>query len=800
MTSIGENAFYGCNNLTSVYNLSVTPQSIGQNTFTKYGTLHVYKGYKSAYASADYWKNFEIVDDIPVIDVESIAFEKDAYTCSIGETGQAVAKVFPENATVKDVVWSTSNASVVFVDPNTGEFIGLKNGYAFITARSTNNGKIYSKVAVIVGDYTPASSVSLNNNNLSMELNSIEILKATVLPNNALVKEVTWSSSDPKIVTVEDGAVTAVGFGDAVITAKTMDGTKLTAICKVTVYANFDITVNCKPEEGTVSGGRVYHSGEGATITATPSEGYEFVCWMNGNEVVSYNSSYIFTPTEDANFTAVFKKCRYLVTFLDFDDSTIKSDSLDYQAKITAPANPVREGYTFTGWEPSVDSNVPSHDVTYKATYKINQYTVKFVDYDNTVIKSETLDYGTEIVPANEPGREGYTFTGWSPSVDRTVPAHDVTYVATYSINRYNVTFTDYDGTVLKTETLTYGENVEAPEDPSREGYTFTGWEPKYEMTVPGHDVTYVAQYKINSYKVTFTDYDSRTIKQYTLEYGSEIPLPADPSREGYTFTGWSPTVDETVPAHNVSYRAQYKINQYELTFVLDGAVFYSTKLDYNAKIVAPEVPEKEGHTFYRWQNLPATMPAYDLTVIGNYEVNYYYVRFIDWDGKILFERELPYGSAMPEIRPSEREGYKFVGWNPEISKTVPAHDVDYIPVYEGIVYTVSYYVGDELVKVFDVRCGDPMPEYSFIPEDARYTFVGWDGEEYETMPPYDVEYYAQIVDYIDMVSAESGEIEIYTLGGILVARNITIKDAQKSLPTGFYIVRSGNKTYKIRL
>ena len=101
----------------------------------------------------------------------------------------------------------------------------------------------------------------------------------------------------------------------------------------------------------------------------------------------------------------------------------------------------------------------------------------------------------------------------------------------------YIVTFEDYDGKVLKTQTVEEEKDATAPANPTREGYKFTGWDKEFANIKS--DITVTAEYKINKYTVTFKDHDGTVLKTQTVEYGKDATAPANPTREGYTFIGW---------------------------------------------------------------------------------------------------------------------------------------------------------------------------------------------------------------------------------------------------------------------
>src|SRR5690606_17179435 len=132
-----------------------------------------------------------------------------------------------------------------------------------------------------------------------------------------------------------------------------------------------------------------------------------------------------------------------------------------------------REGYTFAGWDVAF-TNVTA-DLVVTAQYSINQYTVTFVDWNGTLLDSQTVNHGGAATAPADPTREGYTFAGWD--VAFTNVTADLVVTAQYSINQYTVTFADWNATVLKTEQVNHGAAATAPAHPTREGYTFTGWD-----------------------------------------------------------------------------------------------------------------------------------------------------------------------------------------------------------------------------------------------------------------------------------------------------------------------------------
>jgi uncharacterized repeat protein (TIGR02543 family) len=134
---------------------------------------------------------------------------------------------------------------------------------------------------------------------------------------------------------------------------------------------------------------------------------------------------------------------------------------------------------------------MPAHDVTLNGTFTVNKYLVTFT-VDGAVIASDSLEYGTAITVPTMPEREGYTFSGWS-EVAETVPAHNVTYDASYTANTYKVYYF-VGATLVHTAEVAYGEAIpEYVYEPTAEGDVFMGWIGETYETMPAHDVTYTA-------------------------------------------------------------------------------------------------------------------------------------------------------------------------------------------------------------------------------------------------------------------------------------------------------------------
>ena len=213
---------------------------------------------------------------------------------------------------------------------------------------------------------------------------------------------------------------------------------------------------------------------------------------------------------------------------------------------------------------------------------------------------SVLMDIGSPIVVPIV-AYTGYTFVGWYPSVDTSVPSHDVSYLAQWTPNKYNVTFDANEGMGGWSRSLDYDSAIVAP-TVSRTGYTFKGWSPSVAVTVPLGGATYTAQWEINQYMVTFDANGGDGGMSEKQDYDTTIVAPMV-TRTGFTFKGWSPIVAATVPASNVTYTAQWMINRYTVTFDANGGTCgtEATTIDHGATVGDLPVPSQANAAFLGW-------------------------------------------------------------------------------------------------------------------------------------------------------------------------------------------------------
>ena len=359
--------------------------------------------------------------------------------------------------------------------------------------------------------------------------------------------------------------------------------------------------------------------------------------------------------------------------------------------------------------------------------------------------------------------------------------------------HKYKLTYY-VDGTEYKSIEYIVGSAIYPIDSPSKEGYTFSGWS-SIPSTMPATDVTVTGSFSVNSYKITYI-VDGQVYSESIVTYGTPITPLDVPTKEGYTFSGWS-DIPATMPAHDVIISGSFATNTYLLTYMVDGQVYQQSHVVYGTTITPLDVPTKEGYTFWGWSDIPATMPAGNVTIEGYFTVNSYKLTYMV-DGEVFYEVDVAYGTSLPVIDAPQREGYTFTGWN-NIPASMPAGDVTIEGSFRINTYTITYMYDGQEVGRQNVVFGDAIPVFSYSPEDNEqytYTFEGWADEagnpvELTIMPAHDVVVYAiiSVADGISGLTAYSPKSGIYALSGAQICGKENIKDVLPTLPKGLYII-----------
>ena len=591
----------------------------------------------------------------------------------------------------------------------------------------------------------------------------------------------------------------------------------------ITIYQDYNITATSANETmGTVTGGGNYRNGTKATLTATPNEGYHFVKWSNDVtenpytfavdkdlaltatfDAKEYNLIYMVDgveykkvpvkfgstitpeafptkvgytfsgwgeipatmPTSDVTVNGTFAINKYTFTFDTDGGSEVAGITQDYNSAITAPTAPTKTGYTFVGWVPAIPETVPAENMSFKAQWTINQYTLTFDADNGTEATVITQDFGTKFDSPAAPTKTGYTFAGWDSEIPETIPAENKSFKALWTINQYTFTFDSDGGSDVAAITQNYGTKIESPTAPTKTGYTFAGWVPAIPETVPAENMSFKAQWTINQYTLTFDADNGTEATVITQDFNTKFETPAAPTKTGYTFAGWDSEVPETIPAENKSFKALWTINQYTFSFDADGGSDVAAiTQNYGTKIESPAAPTKPGYTFAGWvPAIPETVPAENMSFKAQWTINQYTLTFDADNGTEATVITQDYGTKFDTPADPTREGYTFAGWDMDIPETIPAEDMSFTAKWIANQYTLTFDSdGGSDVAAITQDYGTKIKTPA-APTKTGYTFAGWDNEIPETMPAESMSFKAQwtINQYTLTFNADNGTEDV---------------------------------------
>ena len=506
----------------------------------------------------------------------------------------------------------------------------------------------------------------------------------------------------------------------------------------VEIEGSFDINsykVTYKVDGKPVGEVETYNYGTLVTVRQSPEkEGYTFSGWSR--------TEAFEMPAEDVVIEGSYKINSYTVTYKVDGEQYGEKETYEYGAAVTLREKPSREGYTFKGWSYENGFKMPAEDVVIEGSYEINSYTVTYKVDGQQYGEPEVYKYNELVRLKSEPTKEGYTFSHWNYGEDFRMPAKDVVIEGSFGINSYTVTY-KVDGVQYgSTETYEYGSTVTLREEPEREGYTFNGWNRKGNFTMPAGDIVIEGSFKINSYTVTYKVDGEISGETESYEYGADVTLREEPVKEGYTFSHWSRTTGFTMPAENVVIEGSFKINSYTVTYKVDGEITGEVETyEYGTEVKLRSEPSKEGHEFGGWNRTEDfTMPAENVVIEGNFDVNEYTVTYLV-DGKDYGEKETyKYGTPVTLRKDPEKEGHTFSGWNQTDGFVMPAKNVVIEGSFSINSYTVVYKVDGEIVgDTESYEFGAPV-SLRTEPQKEGYTFSGWDRESGFNMPAENVE------------------------------------------------------------
>ena len=470
----------------------------------------------------------------------------------------------------------------------------------------------------------------------------------------------------------------------------------------------------------------------GAQVTAdtTAAEGFTFD--ESAANVVSG------TVTADGSLVlkVYFARNQYKLTVDGAESEVYYGAALD----IATPA--AREGYTFIGWNVDVPANMPASDLTlvsqwsendadytaYNAAVAAAQAKKAETDYDKTY----TAESRAALDAALAEKVSGKKYSEQSVVDAATKAINDA--VASLEVMTYNATFY-VDGAEYKVVPTKVGEQIIAPENPTKEGFVFTGWDK--EVGVMGtEDVSFNAQfsagevsYKVETYVMDVNGaYGAADVKVVPATTGAAVSVDPE-AREGFTVAADSVLSGTVAADGSLVLKVYYSRNQYKLT--VDGA---ESMVYYGAELNIAE-PTKDHYTFAGWNvEVPATMPASDLTLVSQWTEEgadytaYYAAVKAAQAKKAEADYEKTYTAesraALDAALAIDVANKKYSEQADVDAATAAINDA--VKALELMTYTANFYVNGQLYKAVTAKVGEQI----IAPNDPSvdgYNFNGWD-------------------------------------------------------------------------
>jgi uncharacterized repeat protein (TIGR02543 family) len=463
-----------------------------------------------------------------------------------------------------------------------------------VTNPGTFNYGVASKAFAAAGTTNPSVTWSVNTR---ASVSFVALKPATITVGtgtNPANKSVAGSSTN-KAVDSFTLATGSAGTTDTVTALSvTIGGTGRTAVNTVKLYQDNGSVANEWDATDTLVGTATYNSGTGVAsfsglTTAVTNTATQYIVTVNT----------VASPTNGQTITG-------LVTALTSGNVLTNNDTTSATLTVNTALTTYTVTYALNGGSGSVPTD-----------------STKYLTGDTAIVQFSPL-----------PTRTGYTFSGWSDgtttytstgTTNFTMASANVTLNAQWTVNNYTITFNSDGGSAVADITQAYGSAITAPADPTKDGYTFAGWSPAVPATMPLNGASLTAQWTINQYTITFNSDGGSPVASITQDYGSAITAPADPTKDGYTFAGWSPAVPATMPLNGASLTAQWTINSYTLTYnagtggTISGSA--SQTVNYGADGTEVTAVPDTGYHFVNWSDGVLTPARTDTNVTANLTV-----------------------------------------------------------------------------------------------------------------------------------------------------------------------------------
>jgi len=529
---------------------------------------------------------------------------------------------------------------------------------------------------------------------------------------------------------------------------------------------------------------------------------YEFAGWVtekNGEIPFDFDNTPILKKT---TVYAKWVPVQYIVT-VNYDNGAVgeKFYTSADDGFIISVTEPTKEYYDFVSWALADGTKIElnnylfKQDTAIKAIYTPTLYTVTFNTDGGSAIEPQAVSIETNFKlgsAIHAPEKIGYTFRAWQVYVDNeykeiddlsvlTIKA-DMKVTALYNINKYTVIFETNGGSyVAPYDNVQHGMTVSMPTQPIRDGYDFVGWfkdaslEKRFSFeadTIEGNVTLYASWTEKPMFTVKFfSNIPDKAFEDITVEKGtvlsSRFTEDMNADNPGYRFDGWF--TDEkfenyfnpdTPITENIVLYAKWVSLSYTIEFVDGATVLESKEYQYNEEVIAPENPEKVGHTFIGWSaEIPQYMPSNNVRIYANFAVNSYTVSYRLSEEEIYREKVFAFGEKVAfAVNAPEKVGRTFLSWDTELPEFMPANDIVITAQWSVNKYKVTFYMSSstdvysEIFTESEVEYGSVLSEINVGEPTVAdgYAFKGWNFGGITNMPAEDIDAFA-IVELVSV-------------------------------------------------
>lgn len=749
-----------------------------------------------------------------------------------GSSGGSTTVLINTPTALKNAIESSSNTTVTLQGSITGDVVAARTASGSLTI-NFNGYSINGDLDLTANN---ATSITLNSTaseqisgDFLVDARNASVTNNVTVAGKAVLENVAYNSYDAN---KSHGKGIDVRGRAKVKVAATVSN----AIINIQSY--FPVIL-----EGTIGEVNLESAGASAIVKATVNKinirkgaknaqvqmaGNATLAIIKADEVVKLlaeNLNILDIIIDTTGVAQVEKKVAHLVTFGENGGDFPPAPPFKYVESGLAlgalPSTPIRDGYVFTGWNTAMDgsgsvvteSTVISEAGTFYAQWQAvlaNTYMVMFESNGGTAVSpiSGIAANGTITLPTN-PTRTGYTFAGWfiddgSFATEFTASSQvtsDMTVYAKWVKISYTVYFESNGGSAVSDVTLSAGNNLTMPTDPTRTGYTFAGWYKDYNLseaftasTSITSDMTLYAKWLSDSettYTITFESNGGSVIAPIEVYEGTAPAMPSEPTKTGYAFGGWYVddalttkfTATSTISSDMTLY-AMWDLASYKLTFdPNNGTVETSTTVTAGGTVVMPSDPVRQGYIFAGWYQdvsfetafTASTQVTHDMWLIAKWtavQPTMYTVTFETNGGNVISAIQVAEGDVPNMPSDPTLLDHTFAGWYYDLALTTPfsssaviTSDMTLYAKWLSNVpdtFTVTFESnGGSVVNPIQVEDGQ-APTMPSDPTKTGYTFVGWYMDTELTTP-------------VSMDLVITGDITVYAKWAVESANTYTV-------------------------